>query len=221
MPSLAPESNRFNLLIHLGSALKQFPQLELTEALSAGQVESKRWLIEELEKLDRPLGTVFVLGGWWGLLPAMLFESRLRADRIRSFDIDAACAPVADTINRRYVMDGWKFKASTQDMLKMRYDRHTYPTKRADGSEVSLNEIPDTIINTSCEHVSGFVDWWKLIPKGKLVVLQSNNFHEPAEHVNCSATLEEFAASAPMSETLFRGELDLPDYKRFMLVGIR
>lgn len=221
MGQIPQEKNRFNLLIHLGSAMKQFPQLELTEALSAGQVESKRWLIEELEKIDRPLGTVFVLGGWWGLLPAMLFESRVSAEKIRSFDIDAGCAPVADTINRRYVMDNWKFKASTQDMLEMRYDRHAYQTKRADGSEVRLEESPDTIINTSCEHLRGFKEWWGLIPKGKMVVLQSNDFRAPKEHVNCSASLEEFAASAPMSETLFRGELDLPDYKRFMLVGIK
>lgn len=221
MSPLSQDKNRFNLLIQLGSALKQFPHLELTAALSAGQVESKRWLIEELEKLDRPLGTVFVLGGWWGLLPAMLFESRVRADRIRSFDIDASCAPVADTINRRYVMDAWKFKASTQDMLQMRYDRYAYQTSRADGSEVRLDESPDTIINTSCEHIRDFKEWWRLIPRGKLVVLQSNDFRAPAEHVNCSGSLEEFAASAPMAETLFRGELDLPDYKRFMLVGIK
>lgn len=221
MSPLSPEKNRFNLLIHLGSALKQFPHLPLTEALSAGQVESKRWLIDELEKIDRPLGTVFVLGGWYGLLPAMLFESRLRADRIRSFDIDASCAPVADTINRRYVMDNWRFKASTEDMFNMRYDRHAYQTKRADGSEVRLDETPDTIINTSCEHIKNFSEWWRLIPKGKLVVLQSNDFRDPAEHVNCSESLEAFAASAPLSQTLFRGELELPDYNRFMIVGIK
>lgn len=221
MSTVSLEKNRFNLLIQLGSALKQFPHLDLTEALSAGQVESKRWLIEELEKIDRPLGTVFVLGGWWGLLPAMLFESRVRAEKIRSFDIDASCAPVADTINRRYVMDNWKFKASTGDMLKMRYDRHAYQTKRADGSEVRLDETPDTIINTSCEHISDFPEWWRLIPKGKLAVLQSNDFREPAEHVNCAANLDAFASSAPMAQVLFRGELDLPDYKRFMLVGIK
>jgi hypothetical protein len=221
MSSPATENNRFNLLIHLGSAMKQFPHLGLAEALSAGQVESKRWLIDELEKLDRPLGTVFVLGGWWGLLPAMLFESRLRLDKIRSFDIDAACAPVADTINRRYVMDDWKFKASTQDMLEMRYDLHSYPTRRANGSEVLLEESPDTIINTSCEHISSFSKWWKKIPPGKLVVLQSNDFRLPAEHINCSDSLDKFSASAPMKEILFRGELDLPDYKRFMLVGLK
>ena len=221
MSSPTMEKNRFNLLIHLGSAMKQFPHLGLAEALSAGQVESKRWLIDELEKLDRPLGTIYVLGGWWGLLPAMLFESGVRMEKIRSFDIDPSCAPVADTINRRYVMDNWKFKATTQDMLEMRYDRHSYQTKRADGTEVLLEESPDTIINTSCEHIPNFPGWWSRIPPGKMVVLQSNNFRAPAEHVNCSDSLEEFSSAAPLGKTLFRGELNLPDYKRFMLVGIK
>lgn len=221
MSAAALEKNRFNLLIQIGSALKQFPELALSEALSAGQVESKRWLIEVLEQLNRPLGTVFLVGGWWGLLPAMLFESRVQADKIRSFDIDESCASVADTINRRYVMDAWRFKATTQDMFAVNYNRHVYQTRRADGSLVSLDESPDTIINTSCEHIADFPGWWKLVPKGKLLVLQSNNFRSPPEHVNCVNGLDEFTAAAPMQEVLYRGELDLPDYKRFMLVGIK
>lgn len=221
MHSHPKENNRFNLLIQIGLVMKQFPEIKLSEALSAGQIESKRWLIEELEKLDRPLGTVFVLGGWWGLLPAMLFESRLNADKIRSFDKDESCEPIADAINRRYVINDWKFKAATQDMLEMQYDSHRYKTKRSDGSYAELEDTPDTIINTSCEHILDFERWWKRIPPKKLIVLQSNDFRAPAEHVNCSEGLDAFAASAPMKEIFFRGELHLPDYKRFMLMGMK
>ena len=84
--------------------------------------------------------------------------------------------------------------------------------------------MPDTIINTSCEHIANFSDWYSMIPKGKLVILQSNNFTDLQEHVNCSSSLKEFSESIHMSETLYEGELDLTDqggYIRFMKIGIK
>ena len=63
-----------------------------------------------------------------------------------------------------------------------------------------------------------------MIPKGKLVILQSNNFTDLQEHVNCSSSLKEFSESIHMSETLYEGELDLTDqggYIRFMKIGIK
>lgn len=219
MPGEIQHPNRFSLLTHLGMALQRFPEVSFAEALSSGQVESKKWLIETLERERLELGTVFVLGGWWGLLPAMLFESDVKFEKIRSFDIDPACAPVADTINRKYVKDDWRFKASTADMLKIDYRNFHYQTMRADGTSVAVSDSPTCLINTSCEHIGSFSDWWAIVPEGMLVILQSNNFRAIAEHCNCHDSLDGFAASAPMSRVLYRGELDLPDYKRFMLVG--
>ena len=84
-----------------------------------------------------------------------------------------------------------------------------------------LDDIPDTIINTSCEHIENFDDWYAKIPDGKLVVLQSNNYYEVEEHVNCVGSIEEFAVKAPMDNILYSGELELPKYKRFMLIGYK
>jgi hypothetical protein len=212
---------RYGTLVQVGAVLRTFPEINLQDALAAGQVDSKRWLIEKLEELDLSLGNVFVVGGWWGLLPAMMFESELRFDHIRSFDIDPACAPVADALNRPFVIDGWRFKASTLDMLALDYAHSRFSTKRADGSVVVVEERPDTIINTSCEHLVQFSGWWERIPHGKLVILQSNDFRIPAEHVNCKSSLAEFRESAPLSRELFAGELPLPDYRRFMLIGYK
>jgi hypothetical protein len=124
-------------------------------------------------------------------------------------------------MNRKYVMDSWKFKATTADMLELNYKHCVYLTKRADGSEIELNEAPDTIINTSCEHVKDFSRWWEKIPAGKLLVLQSNNLFTAAGHENCFESLAAFAASAPLTKTYFSGEHELPDYKRFMLIGYK
>ena len=213
------------LVKNLRQAITRFPDANWNDALSWGQLQSKLWLIEELVKLDRDLGTVMVLGGWYGTLAALIFQDgRLRFDKIRSIDLDPACAAIADTLNRDpYVKDGWRFKASTDDMLKLEYDANcSYTTHRADGSPVALLEEPTTLINTSCDHIAPFEDWWSLIPAGKLVVLQNNNFLGADEdHVNTVETMDAFAAQSPMREVLFEGTLRLPEYTRFMRIGLR
>lgn len=204
----------------LKRTLHKFPECEtvMTDAFSLGQLKSKLWLIENLPD---NLGTVFICAGWYGTLASLMFEKcRDKFDKIRSFDIDKTCAPIADTMNRPWVLDEWQFKASTLDIMNMEYPT-VYTTHRANGTEVELCEMPDTIINTSCEHLEDFTKWYKKIPSSKLVILQANDYHEIDEHVNTYNTLEEFSASAPMSTVLYEGELALPKYTRFMKIGFK
>ena len=79
----------------------------------------------------------------------------------------------------------------------------------------------DTIINTSCEHIKNFSDWYDNIPDNKLLILQSNNFSEIEEHVNCVTSLEEFKQQCYISNLLYSGELDIDvaGYTRYMLIG--
>jgi hypothetical protein len=192
-----------------------------SDCFSRGQLNSKMWLVNELTKLNENLGTVFLCAGWYGTLSVMLFESGLNIEKIRSFDIDPGCAPIAEIFNKKWVMQDWKFKASTANIHNIDWKSHTYDTLRSNGSVCSLTDYPDTIINTSCEHIENFEAWFKSIPTGKLIVLQSNNYFEIEEHVNCSASLEDFSNSCPMTVTLFEGEIDLFKYKRFMKIGYR
>lgn len=191
------------------------------DCFSRGQLRSKMWLVSELTKLNENLGTVFLCAGWYGTLAVMLFESGLKIEKIRSFDIDPNCAPIAELFNKKWVMQDWKFKASTGDIHEINWKSHTHDTLRSNGTVCSLTDYPDTIINTSCEHIENFRSWFNNIPTGKLIVLQSNNYFEIKEHVNCSASLEDFSNSCPMTVTLFEGEIDLPKYKRFMKIGYR
>jgi hypothetical protein len=195
-------------------------EVNLNDAFSWGQLKSKRWLIDELEKLDLDLGTVFLCAGWYATLAAMLFESTCKIEKIRSFDIDSTCSEVADIINKNTVLNNWKFKASTFDILKMTYPL-SYTTLRSNKTEVELSDDPATIINTSCEHIEDFDLWYDKIPLGKIVILQTNNYFEIEDHVNCSTTLEEFSTTTPMSTVLYQGELQLPKYTRFMRIGIK
>ena len=117
--------------------------------------------------------------------------------------------------------DNWKFKASTANILDIDYNTHYYATEKDKGIVSHMSDSPDTIINTSCEHIINFDEWYRKIPKGKLVILQSNNYVDVQEHVNCAKDIEMFSKSTPMTKTLFEGTLDLVTYRRFMKIGYR
>lgn len=219
LEEIFPENNLF--FRQLRTAIEKYPNANWNDALSKGQILSKLWLIDELKKLDLDLGTVFVLGGWVGMLPALIFkDGELRFNRIRSFDLDAEATKAAEALNRDAVINDWKFKATTLDMFKIDYSRPQYLTLRSNGSSVLLTEFIDTVINTSCDHIAPFESWWNRIPKKTLVVLQNNDFFGADEdHVNNVNSLEEMKAQAPMNEILFEGVLQFPRYDRFMLIG--
>ena len=193
------------------------------DCFSRGQLRSKLWLVHELKKLDVELGTVFLCAGWYATLAVMLFQSNIKLDNVRSFDIDDTCVDIAETFNKPWFVDQWRFKSITQDIMDVDYDEHTWQYWSNANNRMSypIVDSPDTIINTSCEHIANFAAWYDKIPDGKLVVLQSNNFFEVEEHVNCVNSIEEFAVKAPMQNILYSGELEFPKYKRFMLIGYK
>ena len=208
------------LFNNLRNAVDNF-DADFTDALSWGQLKSKRWLVNELETANLELGTVFICAGWYATLAAMLFDSNVNVFKIRSFDIDETCSPIADSVNRPYVKADWKFKSSTLDIHDLKYDYFTFNTIKSDGSSVQLNDSANTVINTSCEHIHNFEEWYNKIPQGKLVVLQSNNFFEVEEHVNCVENSLQFEEMTPLSKVYYTGELPLDKYTRFMRIGIK
>ena len=194
-----------------------------TDCFSRGQLQSKQWLVTELGNLDVQLGTVFLCAGWYATLATMLFESDIKVDKVRSFDIDPTCVDIAETFNKPWFMEQWRFKSITQDIMDIDYNEHMWQFWSNANNRMSypITDSPDTIINTSCEHIENFAEWYAKIPDGKLVILQSNNFFDVQEHINCVKDITEFSNMAPMSNTLYAGDLDLPKYKRFMLIGYK
>ena len=204
-------------------AMNRFPDMAWNDILSRGQLLSKIWLIEELKKTGIDLGCVFVCAGWVGMLPAlMLRDPNLKFSKIRSFDIDPACANAADTLNKQHVFNGLKFKASTCDILDIDYTSFLYTTVKSNGIQDMLEDIPNTIINTSCDHIERFDRWWSLVPNDRLIVLQNNDAKGlDSDHVNTVADIEEFKSQCPMQKILFQGSLQLPKFNRYMLIGYK
>lgn len=191
------------------------------DCFSRGQLESKKWLVEELNKIDIDLGTVYLCAGWYGTLATMIFESGINVGKIRSFDIDESCSNIAETFNKPWVMQDWKFKSVTQDINEINFQSHTYTVLKSDKSKLELTDTPNTVINTSCEHIPNFDEWYAKIPEGTLVILQSNDYFDVKEHVNCSTDLEAFSNQTPLTTELYSGVLRLPKYKRFMRIGCK
>jgi len=200
--------------------LKSLDNIDL-DCFSRGQIASKKWLIEELKKVDKSLGTVFLCAGWYATLVPMLEEADIKFDKIRSFDIDKEVWKIAEVFNKDLVLDDWKFKATTQDIHDINYNTNKYNTVKSNGETEQLKDSPDTIINTSCEHIENFDSWYAKLPTGKLVILQSNNYFDIPEHVNCVQDISQFEQMTPMQEVYFTGELKLEKYTRYMRIGIR
>ena len=198
--------------------IRLFPDANWKDALSRGQLRSKQWIVDSIKQINKPLGTVYLCAGWYGTLAYLLFSNNISIDKIRSFDIDESCWNIAETLNKNYVMQNWKFKASTMNIHDIEYPGH-FKTLRSNGTECELWDKPDTIINTSCEHIIDFKSWYNKIPTGTLLILQSNNFFEIEDHVNCYKNVQEFITDCPMSELQFADELDCGEYKRFMIIG--
>ena len=185
---------------HWMQAVRQSPDpMRTMDAFWSGQLKSKEWLIKNLRVHVKRFVTVDIHGGWVGTLASMLFQSDVPVTSIRSIDIDPSCESIATNMNKIEEMVG-KFRAVTADMCEIRSDA-------------------DVIINTSCEHITQdqYDLWLSGMPYNSLFVLQSNNYNIP-EHVRIANDLEEFKKQCNLN-ILWAGELELPLYKRFMIIG--
>lgn len=190
-------------------ALTRHDAPALGEALNKNQMASKLWLADSLrECAGTRFGHVLVLGGWVGVLSAVLLhDSRLAIDRVTSVDIDPGCAPIATTLNATHAA---LFAAVTRDMHDIDYAREFAG---------AVGDAQDVIVNTSCEHLADFGGWLARIPPRRLVVLQSNDYFACDEHVACVPDLATFRERAPLGELMFAGERRMRHYTRFMLIG--
>jgi hypothetical protein len=169
---------------------------EFRDMFSSGQIKSKEWLVKELIKLDLIHSTSFLIAGaWFGTLGVMI-KSIIPNARVTMLDIDPRCEVFVNNIifnedNTKYV---------TKDMYDYPYNEHI-------------------IINTSCEHIPDIKKWIKNIPEGKIVILQSNNYKDGSGHINCIDSEDRFVEQAGLKKIIYKGNLELPMYTRYMIIG--
>lgn len=196
-----------------------------SDSFSIGQLQSKRWAVDVMRDVQRAhkvdWGLVYNLCGWYGVLSAMMFYEKLNLDKIRSFDIDSNCEEIADAMNKTNYNDEWRFKAITGDIFNINFEKHTWQAWSKSNERLSkpITESPNTLINLSCEHT--IPSWFNNVPDGMIMVLQSNNFLKGDDHINCSEDIEYFKKQFPLTEIYYDGQIKLPLYTRFMLIGVK
>ena len=139
---------------------------------------------------------ILIVGGWHGTLALMLKHYAYFTHTAITTDIDSDCTKIAQTFG---------CVASTVDMFEIEYDI-----------------VPaDFIINTSCEHID-FNKWIELIPKGKMVALQSSDM-KYKNHIDNIFSIDKFIERAKLSEVY---DFDMKTfygldqwYSRFLLIG--
>ena len=190
------------LVAGLARVIAKHPHAEVGVAFNRKQLACKMWARDSLlASLGGNFRRVWILGGWYGVLAAVLLDDpRFEIETIDSIDID----PAVEDVGRTLVGDvGDHFRALTNDMYALDY---------AAGR-------PDLVINTSCEHIIDVKAWLQLLPRSTAVLLQSNDYVSEPTHINCMSSLAEFAGEAGLTELVFSGELQMKNYTRFMLIG--
>lgn len=171
---------------------------DVINSVNDNQIKNKLWLIDKLKPYLNIYTDpkIIIAAGWHGLL-AHLLDDR---DNITSFDIDDKCA---------------------QTVL---FDNVNYKTNDIEKQDP---KDADILICTSCEHITDdqILTWIKRKKEDSLIVLQSNDYFQIEDHINCKLSLSQFSSSIIKKakkkkidlRVINSYELEMPRYTRFML----
>ena len=174
------------------------------EAFWAGQLDSKAWLINELNNIQLTDNqNIYIFGGWFGTLASMIMQnSDFNITKILSIDIDINCEKVFYNICEQHL-----------DIINFIHaDMNSY--------DYQWDYSPTIVINTSTEHVTQDVynNWFDKIPFNTVIVAQGNDFYNCDEHVRCARDLEEFKMLNHVYNPLYEGSLPHDIYTRWMCI---
>lgn len=173
-------------------ALASVDLKEIRDAFRIKQMQSKAWLLSEVDKFDRS-SRVLIIGSWLGFTSFCLWKMGFK--EITECDPDSRLETLSRHLNR-FNKNFHHFSCDVNALSMQNYD---------------------LIINTSCEHIADN-SWYSAIPANTHVILHSNNL-EGYDHVNICNSLEEMKSKYPM-DVHYEGELNLEQYTRFMLSGL-
>jgi len=183
-------------------------------SFSHGQIVSKLWLCEELEKFCKPKDDLYILGGWHNVLGFMLAVRKPNYyKKIHNIDIDINAILVADKVSNAWTN-------------QLYVDNHVINTcADCNSYNFVINPESDVVINCSVEHFENN-NWYNKLPSGTLVCIQSSDILESGGgwiQKQPNKDLDTFLSRFPCKETLYVGtkRIQYPHqgYNRFMLIG--
>ena len=174
------------------------------DSVSQGQYESKLWLSQELEKINYfDELHVDIIGSWFGYPLIEMLSKSFNIKQLDLYDLDENCHKIFAQYKNHF---DEKFKiAQFGDFFERK--------------EVRRRQL---IINTSSEHMSDVVsmkEYYKDYPVKPILAIQSNNYFDVKDHINCVKNVDELIEKNQIKEVLYKGKRSLPLYDRFMVIG--
>ena len=194
------------------------------DAFSRSQIKSKTWLIEELAKIKSHYENVLVMAGWYGQLKNV-YEKKLTCSKMRMVELDRDACEISDYIFNLSNLENYRVKSVNANINELTLHKNGYEwdvENFKEGTKYSEKFLPDLIINTSAEHMT--IEWFdqirfKQLESDPVIAIQSNNFFDIPDHINCVHSIDHMKKKFPMREIYYEGELQLKGYKRVMLIG--
>lgn len=181
------------------------------DSFSHGQIISKLWLCEELEKFLSVDSTIYILGSWYNVLGFMLkIRNPNKYASITGIDVDCEVKNIADKI-----MNTWTIDCPT--VVNITGDANKFVFKEK-----------SVVINTSPEHFDN-IDWLSNIPDSCLICVQSSNVLDPSPPwliKQPSPTYDSFIEKYKLSNILYSGTKKIEysngrGYERYMSIGYK
>jgi hypothetical protein len=184
--------------------------LDAFSCFSQNQFDCKMWLIDCLNQYPfhfkyktRDSIDIAILGGWYGLMAKLIStEFKLKPiNNIYSYDFDNIATKIGKQIFPEIAF-------IEKDVTEIDLGRKNF----------------SIVINTSCEHIEQNLLYKSIdsAPPKTLFVLQSNNYNQLQQHINCVRNLDHFKNQyKTRMENIRAYELQKEKYTRFMIIGVK
>ena len=205
---------RFQNLIY------NYPNVDISSFVNRENAKLYSWIVQQMVYSfgEKYLGAIYVLGGGMGVLPAMLFDTKLRFENIRSFDINGVCQFLADEMMAKELLADWRFKAVTNDLFNVDYAENIFQCRLQNGKlSDPFREIPGTIINTNVSYLKNYADWYRMIPDMRRVIVVGETGNVPKPF----ASSQVFNKKFPMSFEVYTGVINIGQKHFYMKIGYK
>jgi len=176
------------------------------DSLNSSQLQSKLWLIEELNCLEIKPTNVCLIAGWYAqYVVPLLLDTFSSIQLIENFEIDKDIREMTYRFNKRFKDE----------------DKYRVVIKNIMFKELSKEQDFDLVINCACEHM---FPMWKFREineeQDPVYVLQSSDDDTHDDHINCVQSTDELIEQARIVDVLYSGSIKLHNgTTRFMVIG--
>jgi hypothetical protein len=176
------------------------------DSLNSSQLQSKLWLIEELNWLEIKPTNVCLIAGWYAqYVVPLLLDTFPSIQLIENFEIDKDIREMTYRFNKRF-KDEDKYRVVIRNIMF---------------KELGREHDFDLVINCACEHM---FPMWKFREineeQDPVYVLQSSDDDTHDDHINCVQSTDELIEQARIVDVLYSGSIKLHNgTTRFMVIG--